>query len=255
MRSRGLKARRSGLVPLAVGLLLLCRPAHAIRPFITDDAHVVGKGNVQLETWWRRDQLSLQHWALPAFGPTDWIELTLGGVHGLSQLASDGKPQYAAAGPLVQGKFLLLESIPNKPPGVALVLGGATPLGRGGFESPGFGAFSYLAVTQAFFKEDDFLIHANVGVSTVAAAGYEPAKLTWGVGTQVETVYNLHLIGEVFSGDPYVQGAGGAFQAGIRAIFNEQLQLDATVGKGIWGDTLLPIWFTSGIRVVTADLF
>ncbi len=241
---------------IVLGLGTTERRAEAIRPFITDDAHVVGKGHVQLETWWRRDRLSLQHWALPAVGPTDWLELTMGGVHGIGQLRQHPtKPTYALGGPLAQGKFLLHESIPNEPPGVAVVVGGLAPAGRGGFEGPGWSAFSYLAVTQAFIKEDDFLIHANVGVSAVSAPGLEPAKLTWGVGTQIETFYDIHLIGEVFSGDPYVQGAGGAYQAGLRMIFNDHLQLDATWGGGLWGDSIMPVWFSSGVRVVSHELF
>lgn len=231
-------------------------PARAIRPFITDDAHVVGKGHVQLESWWRRDAKTLQHWMLPAVGPTDWLELTLGGVHGVGNFRSHpDKPTYALGGPLLQGKFLVLESIPNRPPGVAVVVGGLSPAGRGGFEAPGWSCFSYIAVTQAFIKEDDFLIHANVGVSAVSAPGLDPAKLTWGLGTQFETYFDFHIIAEIFSGDPYVQGAGGAYQAGFRIIFNDHLQLDGTWGEGLWGDTVLPLWFSSGIRIVSHELW
>lgn len=240
---------------MLLAVVMAPKTASEIRPFITDDAHVVGKGHVQLETYWRRDRLSLQHWMLPAVGPTDWLELTLGGVHGLGQLrAYPDRPTYAVGGPLAR-KFLIHESIPSKPPGVALVVGGLTPAGTGGFQAPGWSGFSYLAVTQAFIKEDDFLIHANVGVSTVSAPGLDPAKVTWGIGTQVETVFNFHLIGEVFSGDPYVQGAGGAYQAGFRIIFNEHLQLDGTWGGGLWGDSVTPVWFSSGIRFVSHELF
>jgi hypothetical protein len=246
-----------GVVALAVGLGVSCpKQAHAIRPFITDDAHVVGKGKVQLETYWRRDRLSLQHWILPAIGPTDWLELTLGGVHGISRFRQHPTaPSYAIAGPLAQAKMLLRESIPNKPPGFALVVGGVSPAGRGGFQTPGWSGFTYLAMTQAFIKEDDFLIHVNVGVSGVSAPGLDPAKLTWGVGTQVETLFNFHLIGEIFSGDPYVVGAGGAYQAGFRIIFNDHLQLDGTWGGGLWGSTITPVWFSSGVRIVSHDLF
>ena len=246
---------RSFLVALALGVLT-SSDAEAIRPFVTDDAHTVGKGHVQLETYWRRDRMSLQHWILPAIGPTHWLELTLGGVHGISQLGtSPEKPRYAIGGPLVQGKFLLRDAVPNHLPGVAIVAGGITPTGDGGFQAPGWSGFSYLAVTQAFFKEDDLLIHANVGISTVAAPGLDPAKGTWGIGTQVETVFNFHLIGEIFSGDPYAQGTGGAYQAGFRMIFNDHLQLDGTWGGGLWGDTILPVWFSSGIRIVSRDLW
>lgn len=236
--------------------MLFTSPARAIRPFITDDAHVVGKGRVQMETYWRRDRLSLQQWILPAIGPTNWLEVTLGGVHGIAALRSHPEPKkYALAGPVVQGKFLLHESIPNKPPGVAIVVGSVPPIGRGGFAAPGWSAFSYLAVTQAFIKEDDFLIHANVGVSAISAPGVPPAKVTWGIGTQVETVYNFHLIGEIFSGDPYVTGAGIAYQAGFRIIFNDHLQLDGTYGSGLAGETPMAPWFSSGIRIVSHELF
>lgn len=230
--------------------------SHAIRPFVTDDAHTVGKGHIQLETYWRRDRRSFQHWLLPAFGPVDWLELTLGGVHGANGLKTHPqKPVYALSGPIVQGKFLFHEAIPNHLPGVALVAGGTVPAGRGGFEAPGWNGFSYLAVTQAFFKEDDLLIHGNVGVATIAAPGLNPAKVTWGVGTQIETLYDFHLIGEIFSGDPYVQSGGGAYQAGFRIIFNDHLQLDGTWGGGLWGNQPLPVWFSSGVRIVSHELF
>ncbi|HRG99560.1 MAG TPA: hypothetical protein PLR99_25110 [Polyangiaceae bacterium] len=248
-------ARWVSAVVGASALLFGPREAHAIRPFITDDARVVGKGHLQLETYWRRDRSSLQQWVLPAIGPTDWMELTLGGVHGLSQLGRAGAPLYAVGGPLLQGKFLLRETVPNKPPGVAVSGGVLAPVGRGGFEAPGWSGFSYLAFTQAFLKEDDFLIHANLGFSAVSAPGMAPAKFTWGVGTQVETLYDFHLIAEVFSGDPYVQGSGGAYQAGFRMIFNDHIQLDGTWGGGLWGDTRLPVWFSSGVRIVSHDLF
>ncbi|MBL0194884.1 MAG: hypothetical protein IPQ09_11775 [Myxococcales bacterium] len=236
--------------------LLAPREARAIRPFITDDARVVGRGHVQLETYWRRDRLSLQHWVLPAIGPTDWLELSLGGVHGANHLRSlPESPTYAIGGPLAQGKLLLRETLPNRLPGVAIAVGGLTPAGRGGFEAPGWSGFSYLALTQAFLKEDDLLFHANVGFSAVSAPGLVPAKVTWGLGTQVETVYDFHLIAEIFSGDPYIQGSGGAYQAGFRMIFNDHLQLDGTWGGGLWGDTITPLWFSSGVRVVSHEIF
>ena len=243
-------------LPLLGAGLLVTTDALAIRPFITDDAHTVGEGHVQLETYWRRDRASFQHWLLPAVGPTDWLELTLGGVHGVSGLRSQPPgPTYAFAGPIAQAKLLLHEAIPNHLPGVGVVVGGVLPAGRGGFEAPGWNGFTYLAVTQAFFKEDDLLIHGNVGVSTVSASGLDPARVTWGIGTQVETVFDFHLIGEVFSGDPYVQGGGGAYQAGFRIIFNDHLQLDGTWGGGLWGDTVMPVWFSSGFRVVSHRIF
>ena len=230
--------------------------AHAIRPFVTDDAHTVGKGHLQLETYWRRDRYALQHWMLPAIGPTEWLELTLGGVHGASHLRDPvERPHYALGGPLVQGKFLLRDTVPNDWPGVAVVVGSVLPAGIAGFEAPGWNGFSYLAVTQGFFKEDDLFIHANIGLTTVSAPQFDPAKLTWGIGAQVETFFDFHLVGEVFSGDPYSLGTGGAYQAGFRQIFDQHLQLDFTFGGGLWGSAVIPLWLSTGIRIVTADLF
>lgn len=251
------KARRALSACAAVAALLtVSSDARAIRPFVTDDAHTVGRGRVQLETYFRRDRASLQHWVLPAVGPVPWLELTLGAVHGAAGLGSKTeKPRYALAGPLLQSKLLLHEAIPNHLPGVGIVVGGLLPAGRGGFEAAGWNGFSYLAVTQAFFKEDDLLFHFNVGLNAVSADGLTPLKATWGVGTQVETLFDFHLIGEIFSGDPYTAGSGGAFQVGFRQIYNDHLQLDGTVGAGVFGDVLLPVWFSTGVRIVSHDLF
>ena len=248
--------RRVFAVLGALGLVFAARDAHAIRPFVTDDARVVGEAHLQLETYWRRDRESAQHWLLPAVGPTDWLKLTLGAVHGVNGFrAYPDEPKYAIAGPLLQGKILLRETVPNRPPGLALALGGITGLGRGGFEPPGESGFAYLAATQAFFKEDDFLVHMNVGVAAVNAEGFPPARFTYGIGTQVETVFDFHLIGEIYSGDPYIPGSGGSYQLGFRQIYNDHLQLDFTFGGGLWGDVLTPPFVSSGLRIVSHELW
>lgn len=50
--------------------------ARAVRPFITDDARVVGLRYAQAEAW--------QQWDMLAYGPTKWLELSVGGGVGLS---------------------------------------------------------------------------------------------------------------------------------------------------------------------------
>ena len=47
-----------------------------VRPFITDDARVVGERLAQLETWIRVDKEAGQHWILGAYGPNKKLELT-----------------------------------------------------------------------------------------------------------------------------------------------------------------------------------
>jgi len=243
---------------LAVGTtiaaaILFASPAQAIRPFITDDARVVGQGHAQLETWFRRDTRTLQHWAIGAFGPTDHIELSLGGVHGSARQDRDSK--YAISGPLIQGKFLLFSPQPNRWPGVAFVAGFEPPLGRGGFEVPGWSAFGFVAFTESLFDDELLLIHANLGFLSVNAPGYAPLTGTWGLAAQLRTVAELHAVGEIFSGDPYLPGSGMAVQGGFRYVFNDHVQLDATVGGGLAGDYVLPVWLSSGVRVVSHKLF
>src|SRR6185369_11771954 len=106
----------------ALLLLLLGARAEAIRPFITDDARVVGRHRLQLESWVHASRVGLYHNLLPAFGPVEVLELTVGVVHGAS-FAEDGSARYAVAGPLAQAKVLLHEGALNRAPGVAFAGG------------------------------------------------------------------------------------------------------------------------------------
>ncbi len=66
-----------------------------------------------------------------------------------------------------------------------------------------------------------------------------------------KSIQGLHLVGELFSGDPYIPGTGTAFQTGYRYFISDLVHIDTTVGKGIAGATIMPFWFSAGIRVVT----
>lgn len=235
-------------------ILVASRDAWAIRPFITDDARVVGKGLVQLESWWRRDKDTMQVWALPAFGPTDWLELSAGGVVGAAHFQSS--PAFAASLPLFQGKLLLRPATPNGVPGFAVATGFIPPLGAGAFKTAGVQYYGYLAATESLFDQERMLVHVNVGVAGQAFFAAEPrATMTWGVGSQVRLVAQLHAVVELFSGDPYAGSSGAAVQGGFRYIFSDTVQLDGTVGGEIVGDTPLPPWASSGIRIVSPKLF
>jgi hypothetical protein len=240
---------------LAVCAIVATAPdASAIRPFITDDARVVGGAHVQLETWWRRDRESFHHWAVGAFGPNDHVEISLGAVHGLAGGLEGAPGRYAIGGPVLQGKFLLSEAKETSWPGLAFVAGVLPPFGRGGFEPPGWSGFGYVAATESIDAER-LLVHANVGFSAIDAPPLRPLQFTWGVGMQVRTVEEFHLIGELFSGDPYAAGVSGAAQWGFRYIFNDHLQLDGTLGSGVFGERKLPLWASSGVRLVTHELW
>jgi hypothetical protein len=122
------------LITLAC-VFLATSPAGAVRPFITDDARVVGDRSGQIETWFRLDNHALQQWVLPAFGPTSWLELALGGLHGFT-FVRDDVVAYSIAGPLMQAKFLLHETLPMRWPGIALVAGLQPPVGLRSFATP-----------------------------------------------------------------------------------------------------------------------
>jgi len=246
----------------AAACFLVVGNASAVRPFITDDARVVGHGNAQLETWARYDKGTFQHWIVPAIGPVDWLEATIGAVHGV---ALDPDRRYSLAAPLLQTKILFHEARPDSSPGVALILGTFLPFGFGGFESPP-NAFAYLAATQVI-GNDDLLIHANVGIA--GARMDEPATDTpqelakhdrirgsWGVATQIHLYRAANLALEVFSGDPYAEVSGGAAQGGLRFSVTPNMQIDASAGGGVWGgDARMPFWASTGLRIVRPGVF
>lgn len=221
-----------------------------VRPFITDDARVVGKELAQLETWFRFDKESGQHWILGAYGPNSHLEITTGGVYGY-QVDHHSKSNFSYALPLIQAKILFKEYKPNQSPGIGMVLGTFLPAGYGAFKPAGYGTFGYLMVSQSFGEGDKLLLHGNVGGNYLHINGEDKLINTWGIGTQVKAYKGLHLVGEVFSGDPYIPGTGMAVQGGYRYFISDMVQIDTTVGKGLSGATVMPLWFSAGIRIVT----
>ncbi|GIV26994.1 MAG: hypothetical protein KatS3mg027_0808 [Bacteroidia bacterium] len=221
-----------------------------VRPFITDDARVVGERLAQLETWVRFDKEAGQHWILGAYGPNKKLELTAGGVYGY-QVDHNSKKTFSYALPLLQAKILFKEYKPNKAPGFGMVMGTFLPVGQGSFKPAGYGTFGYLTVSQCFGEGEKFLFHGNLGGNYLHVDGSNNLITTWGLGTQIKAYKGMHLVGEIFSGDPYIPGTGTSWQAGYRYFFSDLVQIDMTVGNGIAGDVIMPFWYTAGIRIVT----
>lgn len=221
-----------------------------VRPFITDDSRVVGHRLAQLETWFRGDHEGGQQWLMFAYGPAKWAEISLGGVVGYENIGNN-KIRLSYALPLIQGKFLFREYQPNKAPGVGLVLGTFFPLGQGAFRPPGYGTFSFATVSQCFGKGEKLLLHLNLGANYLHIDGHNKFLGTWGFGSQVKIYKGFHLVGEIFSGDPYVPGTGLAYQLGFRHFFSDLIQIDMTAGDGVSGVKQLPFWFSAGVRLVT----
>lgn len=245
---------------LLVTLLALApSKAHAIRPFITDDARVVGKHLVQLETWLQLEDGVLQNWVSPWIGPFEWLEVSVAFVHGPGHI--DGRPgqdskitgRWGIGGPLVQAKVLLLAAEPWGPPGLAVALGSLLPYGTQGFRAaPGF--FLYAALTENLGEAERVLIHANLGLSARGPEGGPDMGMLLGAGTQVRLFYGLHAVGEFVYGDAYTGIEALAVQGGFRDIINAHVQLDATAGVGVAGQPRPP-WLSAGIRIVSGELW
>lgn len=256
---------RSGCATaLGAAVLVWCGLAHAIRPFVTDDARVVGNKFAQLETWVLLDRLALEHNVLAALGPTDWLEVTTGFVHGgVHRGDSRG---YSISGPVLQAKALLLAAVDGGRPGLALAGGGLAPWGHGAFEAPGWGGFSYVALTESLFAER-LLVHANLGLAVAeqspsSGAGRLKRLLTLGVGVQGHLIAGLHGVAEVYRGDPYDASTDfPAAQAGFRYLFSERVQADSTFGttlttvSGPGGEKRTERWGTLGVRLVSSELW
>ena len=240
--------RLLGAVASIAAASSFARPAAAIRPFVTDDARVVGGKLVQLETWFYVDRDGFAHNALAAFGPTKWLELTTGVVHGNRH--RDG---YGLSGPILQAKGLLLAAKENDHPGFA-VAGGVLPaVGFGSFRPSAATGFAYLAATENLWKEA-MLIHANVGFVASHHRG-----ITLGIGTQVKVYEGLHAVGEFVFGDPYnAEARSPAIQLGGRYLFSDHVQMDATFGTTLTapaGVAGVAPWGTLGLRLVSGELW
>jgi hypothetical protein len=234
-------------VPIMVSVY--CHHAHAIRPFVTDDARVVGEGLAQVETWIQGDRHELAHNVLGAIGPTDWLELTAGFTHGGLYGAGGG---YGISGPILQLKTLWREAKSGDWPGVAFAAGTLTPFGHGAFTPPGVATFGYLALTQSLLEED-LLLHANVGMTADERTPWVFAP-TGGFGFQARVIGRMHAVAEVFHGDPYDPlFARTATQAGFRYILTEAIQFDGTIGASLNGGSAS--WWSLGVRLVSDSLW
>lgn len=239
--------------------------AAAIRPFVTDDARVVGDKLAQLETWLQFDRFTLEHNALGAIGPTDWLELTLGVTQGGVHSGPDAG--YSITGPVLQGKALLLPARDGSWPGAALALGILPPFGHGDFVPTGWGGFGYVAFTESLWDER-LLLHLNVGLTLdtedFSASNPDPSPtiVTAGFGAQAHIIAGLHGIAEVYYGDPYDPRADfPAMQTGLRYVFSDHVQVDGTFGSTLTelsngtGPARTEQWGSLGVRLVTRELW
>lgn len=208
--------------------------AMAARPFVTDDARLTNAGQCQLESWTRRYNNSTENWALPACNPYGNFEVTLG--TGVARDAQGIRTQDY----ILQGKTLFRKlSTDDWGWGIAVgqvrhpaVNPGPNLLGN---------TYAYIPVSRSF-KQDDIILHLNVGLLKDKATGDH--KSTWGLGSELKLSSRLLGIVETFgdnTASPYVQ-------TGFRyAIRPDLFQVDMTVGKQQHGNSDSR-WVSIGIR-------
>lgn len=206
----------------------------AARPFVTDDARLTNAGQCQLESWSRLYRNSSEFWALPACNPYGNFELSLG--TGVAYDSQGARSQDH----ILQGKTLF-RSLSTNDWGWGLAVGHVMhPAINPGPNLMG-NTYAYVPVSQSF-KQDDIIVHINVGWLKDKASGVH--KKTWGAGTELKLAPRLVGIAEAF-GDhttsPYVQ-------TGIRyAIRPDVFQVDMTIGRQQHypGDSR---WLSIGLR-------
>ena len=230
-------------------LILVKSEAYAIRPFVTDDARVVGERIAQVETWTVFDRHKATHNALFAIGPTDWLEITSGFAHSYKFV---DEQRYGISGGLLQFKALLRDTKPDHGPGVSFSVGAIPALGSGSLTPDGVIRFGYAILSQSFFN-DDLLFHFNLGISSRKDL-QQTRTLTAGFGFQARISGGLHAVAEIYHGDPYDPTIKAmASQVGFRHIFNDTVQIDGTIGSTF--DRPTEPWMTIGIRLVSPKLW
>ena len=223
----------------------------AVRPFITDDAALIGRKRMEIANWIFINKYSGQFWHSANIGLHDRVELTIALLWGSGRAADENLRQMSFTAPLLQAKFLIRDYEQNGIPGITIAAGTDLPLGTGTFVPSGYGTFVFGAVTQCLGKDENVLIHANIGGTYLRENGGNHFDLIWGIGTQIKIHNGFHVVGELISGDPYIYNAGIGYQLGIRQFINNNVQIDFACGNGIGGnENKMSFWISSGIRYV-----
>ena len=238
---------------MAAASMLFVPQLWAVRPFITDDGAIIGFRRMEIANWLLIDKGSGQLWHSANIGIHKRVEITCALFWGYDKSGDDNRATMSFTAPLLQTKILFCDYVPNGLPGITVALGSDLPFGRGAFVPGGYGAFAFTSITQCIGRDENVLIHVNLGGTYLREGGKNYAGFTWGIGTQVKVYKGFHCVGELVSGDPYVHGAGIGYQVGIRQFISDKLQVDCAFGDGIGGGVnRMPMWVSCGLRYVLA---
>jgi hypothetical protein len=242
---------------ILVGALLLVlapREALAVRPFVTDDARIIDKGQIEMETWpelvLRGREATPGYHLMAGVSVSEWLEIIVGGGIGL-----DPGQRLAVSNPVFQPKFLIWKAEEDGFPGLSLATGLTLPFGRGTLFDDATG-FYLIAPLTSRLMNDWLLVHVNLGATFARVPGQPVfSRPYWGVGFDVGLLTpELRLIGEAYAGDPFeALGPEYAFQWGSRWLVSDYVNLDLTFGaqpdlergQGRW-----EVWGQLGVRLL-----
>lgn len=238
-----MQARPKRTIPVRCALVLLAsfavyfstEDALAVRPFVTDDARIVYKGQLVTETYGgvtmvKGDKPAIEARTLEGLGITDRFELTAGGF-GFTYQDNQARPLDL----LIQPKYVLQSSL-GAIPSISVAAATLFPLSGNrqhwdGYAMAHVSWFLFTPDADTDPYDNDLAIHLNLGAKSRYDAG--PAtfqsKLYWAAGFEVITpvTREVRFLGEIFNGDPFsYEEKFPAFQTGFRWYKNPMVQID-----------------------------
>jgi hypothetical protein len=238
-----MQTRSNWTIPVYCALIFLAsfavyfcpEDALAVRPFVTDDARIVYKGQVTTETYGgitmvKGDKPAIEVRTLEGLGITDRFELTAGGL-GFTYQDNQARPLDM----LIQPKYVLHSSL-GAIPSVSVAAASLFPLSGNrqhwdGYAMAHVSWFLFTPDADADPYDNNLALHLNLGMKSRYDAGpatYQ-SKLYWAAGFEVITpvTREIRFLGEIFNGDPFsFEEKFPAFQTGFRWYKSSTVQLD-----------------------------
>jgi len=249
-----MQARPNRTIPVRCALVLLAsfavyfspEDALAVRPFVTDDARIVYKGQLETETYAgmtmvKGDKPAIEARALQGIAITDNFEMIAGGF-GFTYQDNQARPLDL----LIQPKYVLHRSF-GPIPSISVAAASLFPLSGNrqhwdGYAMAHVSWFLFTPEASTDPYDNDLAIHLNLGMKSRYDAGpvtYR-SKLYWAAGFEVITpmTREVRFLGEIFNGDPFAfEEKFPAFQTGFRWYKSSTVQLDV-VFRGLRNGSL-----------------
>lgn len=236
-------------------------PAAAVRPFVTDDARIVYKGQLETESY---SGVTLNHGQKPAFeirslqgaSVSDRLEIIAGGF-GVHYQDRQARPLDM----LFQPKYVLYRSF-GAIPSVSAAAATLFPLSgnRQQWTSYAMAHVSWFLFTPEGSPDpydNGLAIHLNLGTKSQYDAGLGgryTSKVYWAAGFEAITfTREVRFLGEVFNGDPFnFEEEFPAYQTGFRWYKRPDVQMDFVL-RGIRDAEDAPGWSYTlqvGLRIL-----